>query len=197
MVPSDKLCYVHTAEAGRNTERRMNVRTIMLAVVAIAAPWCALSAPLKQLSVVQSVEIKAPIEKVWAAAKDFDSLDKWHPGFSKDVLTKGANNSPGTVRALTIKDGPTFTEELISFNEANHTYRYKILESPLPLQNYVSTFRVKSGANGTTTVTWSAKFTRKNPADNPPAAESDDGAVKLITGVFQAGLANLKKQSES
>jgi mxaD protein len=175
----------------------MHVRTIMLAVVALAAPWCALGAPLEQLSVVQSVEIKAPIEKVWAAAKDFDSLDKWHPGFSEDVLTKGANNAPGTVRTLTIKDGPSFTEELISFSEPNHSYRYKIVESPLPLQHYVSTFRVKSGKNGTTTVTWSAKFTRKNPSDNPPAAESDDAAVKLITGVFQGGLANLKKQTES
>jgi len=171
---------------------------MMLAVVAVAAPWCALSAaPLKQLSVVESVQIKAPVDKVWAAAKDFDSLDKWHPGFSKDVLTKGTNNAPGTVRTLTIKDGPSFTEQLISFSEPTHTYRYKILESPLPVQNYVSTFRVKSGANGTTTVTWSAKFTRKNPADNPPAAENDDAAVKLITGVFQAGLANLKKQTEN
>jgi mxaD protein len=175
----------------------MNLRITIAAVVAVTAPWCALSAPLKQLSVVQSVEIKAPIDKVWTAAKDFDSLDKWHPGFSKDVLTKGTNNSPGTVRALTIKDGPTFTEELISFTNSTHTFRYKILESPLPLQNYVSTFKVASGTDGTTTVTWSAKFTRKNPADNPPAAESDDAAVKLITSVFQAGLANLKKQTES
>lgn len=175
----------------------MCVRTIVLALVAVAAPLCALSAPLKQLSVVESVEIKAPIGNVWAAAKNFDRLDKWHPGFSKDVLTKGANNAPGTVRALTIKDGPTFTEELISFSEPTHTYRYKILESPLPVQNYVSTFRVTSGKNGTTKVTWSAKFTRKNPSDTPPAAESDDAAVKLITGVFQAGLANLKKQTES
>ena len=197
MVPPDKLCYVVPPKRGRTRQRHMHVRTIMLAVVALAAPWCALGAPLKQLSVVQNVEIKAPIEKVWAAAKDFDSLDKWHPGFSKDVLTKGANNAPGTVRTLTIKDGPSFTEELISFSEPNHSYRYKILESPLPLQHYVSTFRVKSGKNGTTTVTWSAKFTRKNPSDNPPAAESDDAAVKLITGVFQGGLANLKKQTES
>lgn len=174
----------------------MIVRTMMLAVVALAASWCAQSAPLKQLSVVEHVTINAPLEKVWAAAKDFDSLDKWHPGFSKDVLTKGTNGTPGAVRALTVKDGPTFTEELMSFTESTHTYRYKILESPLPVQSYVSTFKVMPGKNGTTTVTWSAKFTRKNPADNPPAAESDEAAVKLITGVFQAGLANLKKQAE-
>jgi uncharacterized protein YndB with AHSA1/START domain len=167
-----------------------------VALIALAASWCALAAPPKPLSVTESVEIKAPLAKVWAASKDFDSLDKWHPGFAKDVLVKGPNNKPGTVRALTIKDGPTFTEELISFSEANHTYRYKIIESPLPLSDYVATFTVKPGKEGTTVVTWVGKFKRKNPAENPPAAENDDAAVKLITGVFQSGLANLKKQLE-
>jgi hypothetical protein len=175
----------------------MNKKLLAFAALALVAPAWVLGAPLKPLSVEETVQINAPVAKVWAAAKDFDSLNKWHPGFSKDVLTKGPNNKPGTVRALTIKDGPTFTEELISFNEASHTYQYKIIESPLPLQNYVATFVVKPGAKeGTSTVTWSAKFTRKNPSDNPPADENDDAAVKLITGVFQSGLANLKKTSE-
>jgi len=174
----------------------MKKRTFVLAALALAAPLCAFAAPLKPLSVTESVDIKAPLAKVWAVAKDFDSLNKWHPGFAKDVLTKGPNNTPGTVRSLTIKDGPTFTEELIAFSETGHTYQYKILESPLPLQNYVSTFTVKAGADGATHVTWSAKFTRKNPTEHPPEAETDDAAVKLITGVFQSGLANLKKMAE-
>jgi hypothetical protein len=174
----------------------MNKTLIAFATLALVAPWCAVSAPLKPLSVTETVEINAPVEKVWAAAKDFDSLDKWHPGFSKDELTKGKNNTVGTVRALTIKGGPTFTEELLAFSESGHTYQYKIIESPLPLQNYVATFAVKPGKNGGSLVTWSAKFTRKNPSDNPPEAETDEAAVKLITGVFQAGLANLKKQAE-
>ena len=175
----------------------MNSKLIAFAALALVAPGLTLSAPLKPLSVTETVQINAPVEKVWAIAKDFDSLNKWHPGFSKDVLTKGPNDKPGTVRMLTIKDGPSFTEELISLSESGHTYQYKILESPLPLQNYVATFVVKPGKNGGSAVTWSAKFTRKNPSDNPPAAENDDAAVKLITGVFQSGLANLKKMSES
>lgn len=176
----------------------MKKKLIALAALALVAPTWALSAPLKPLSVNETVQINAPVAKVWAIAKDFDSLNKWHPGFSKDVLTKGPNNKPGTVRALTIKDGPTFTEELISLNETGHTYQYKIIESPLPLQNYVATFVVKPGSKeGTSVVTWSAKFTRKNPSETPPEAESDDAALKLITGVFQSGLANLKKMSES
>jgi mxaD protein len=175
----------------------MTTRILLLAALALSASWGAQAAPLTPLSVTESIEIKAPAAKVWAASKDFDSLNKWHPGFSKDMLTKGPNNAPGTVRALTIKDGPTFTEELLAFDEAGHTYQYKIIESPLPVQNYVSTFVVKPGKEGTTKVTWSAKFTRKNPADAPPEGETDAAAVKLITGVFQSGLANLKKQAES
>jgi uncharacterized protein YndB with AHSA1/START domain len=175
----------------------MNIKTVAICVLTLATPAWALCAPVKPLSVVQSVAINAPVEKVWEAVKDFDALDKWHPGFSKDVITKGQNGSPGAVRALTVKDGPTFTEELLAFNPAKHSYRYRIIESPLPVDHYVSIVHVSAGKNGTTRIVWSAKFTRKNPSDNPPPAENDEAAVKLITGVFQAGLANLKKQNES
>src|SRR5690349_11808584 len=117
----------------------MSVKTIALAAVFLGASVCALGAPLKPLKVTESVDIKAPAAKVWAASKDFDKLNAWHPGFSKDVLTQGQNNTPGAVRALTIKDGPTFTEELLAFDESSHTYRYRIIESPLPLKDYVAT----------------------------------------------------------
>jgi hypothetical protein len=139
--------------------------------------------------VTKTVEINAPPAKVWAAAKDFDSLNKWHPGFAKNELTKGKNNTVGAVRAVTIKDGPTFTEELLAFNEARHTYKYRIIESPL-FNGYVATFRVAPGKDGGTHVTWSATFTLKNPADSVPEW------VKLIGNVFNRGLANLQKQTE-
>ncbi|MDB6087469.1 MAG: hypothetical protein JWN85_253 [Gammaproteobacteria bacterium] len=174
----------------------MNKSLCVFILSALAGPWCALADPPKPLSVTESVQIKAPVDRVWAVAKDFDSLNKWHPGFSKDEVVKGTNNTPGAVRALTIKGGPTFTEELLAFNDATHTYRYKIIESPLPLRDYVATFSVKPGKDGTTKVTWVGKFKRKNPAENPPDAENDAAAVKLITGVFQGGLANLKRLLE-
>jgi mxaD protein len=174
----------------------MNKRNLLLTALMLVTPLVALAAP-KPLRVEESVDIKAPLDKVWAASKDFDSLNKWHPGFSQDVLTKGKNNTAGAIRKLTIKDGPSFTEELLDFSESVHSYQYRIIESPLPINGYVATFTVKPGKKpDTTTVTWSAKFTRKNPAENPPAGETDDDAQKLITGVFQSGLANLKKISE-
>jgi mxaD protein len=167
-----------------------------VALFVMAACGVALAAPPKPLSVTETIEIKAPLAKVWDTIKDYDSLNKWHPGFAKDEIVKGTNNTPGAVRALTIKDGPTFTEELLAFSEKNHSYKYRIIESPLPLQDYVATVSVKEGKDGTTVVTWVGNFKRKNPADNPPEAESDAGAIKLIQGVYQGGLNNLKTMLE-
>jgi mxaD protein len=165
--------------------------------LSIAAPFAALAAPAGPLKVTETTEIKAPVDKVWAAVKDFDSLHKWHPAFASDKIVKGANNKPGAVRSLTIKDGPTFTEELLAFDDAKHTYKYRIIESPLPLRDYVSSITLTESGKGTTVVTWVGDFLRKSPSETPPAAENDKAAVDLITGVYKGGLENLKKQVEA
>ncbi|HEY5101477.1 MAG TPA: SRPBCC family protein [Steroidobacteraceae bacterium] len=166
----------------------------MLALVALAAPWTVLAAAPKTLKVVETVEVSAPVAKAWATVKDFDSLDKWHPGFSKDEIVKGANNKAGAVRSLTVKGGPTFTEQLISFSGKSHSYRYKITdESALPIHDYKSTISVTAGKDGGSVVTWTGWFKRKNTSDSPPDAESDAGVIKFITGVYRGGLDNLKK----
>jgi hypothetical protein len=152
--------------------------------------------PPKTIRVTETVEIKAPIDKVWATVRDFDSLHKWHPGFASDELLSGANGKVGAVRKLAIKDGPTLTEKLVAFDAAHHSYRYTILESPLPFTGYASTISVRSGPAGVTRVSWSGSCKRKNAADNPPEAESDAGVTKLLKGVYRGGLDNLKKMLE-
>jgi uncharacterized protein YndB with AHSA1/START domain len=167
----------------------------MAALVAIVAPCLAFAAP-KQLKVVETVTIKAPADKVWAAVKDFDSLNKWHPAVAKDEILKGTNNMPGAVRALSIKDGPVIKEKLMAFSDATHSFTYKMTDTPFPIKDYVSTLHVKANKDGTTLVRWSGTFKRKNPAENPPDAENDAAGVKLVTGIYQGGLANLKTMLE-
>jgi hypothetical protein len=171
----------------------VNKTLAAIALMAVAVSGSAAFAdPPKTLKVVKSVNIAAPVDKVWDAVKDFDSLNKWHPGFAKDEIQKGENNKPGAVRKLTIKDGPSLTEELLAFDDAKHTYKYRIIESPLPVRDYVSHVTVSPGAKGGSHVTWSGAFKRKSTSDSPPDAENDDAAIKLITGVYDGGLANLK-----
>lgn len=168
--------------------------SVLAAFLALVAVGNAASAdPAKTLKITKSVDIAAPVDKVWDAVKDFNSLNKWHPGFASDELVKGENNKPGAVRKLTVKDGPSFTEELLAFDPATHSYRYRIIESPLPLRDYVSHISVKPNSKGGSHVTWSGTFKRKSTSDTPPEAENDEAATKLVTSVYEGGLANLKK----
>jgi mxaD protein len=171
-------------------------RAIAVAALAtIVAPCLVFAAP-KQLKVVETTVINAPADKVWAAVKDFDSLDKWHPAIAKDEIVSGSNNKPGAVRALSIKDGPVIKEKLVAFSNTTHSFTYKFVDTPFPIKDYVSTLHVKANKDGTSLVRWSSTFKRKNPAENPPDAENDQAGIKLITGIYQSGLANLKKQVE-
>ncbi len=170
---------------------------LVLMTLAALVSGAATAAPPGPLHVTETVQIKAPPDKVWAAVKDFDSLNKWHPGFASDELVSGSNNKVGAVRKLTIKDGPSFTERLTAFSDTGHYFRYRIVESPLPITDYASKVTVKPGhGEGMSEVVWSGTFKRKNAADNPPEAESDAGALKLVKGVYRGGLDNLKKMAE-
>src|SRR5580698_4854424 len=105
----------------------MKLQALALLLGAALLQGTALADPPKPLRVVESVEIKASPDKVWAAIKDFDGLNKWHPGFSADEIVSGGNGQVGSVRKLTIKDGPSFTEKLTAYDEAGHSYHYIIV----------------------------------------------------------------------
>ncbi|MDQ2802704.1 MAG: SRPBCC family protein [Pseudomonadota bacterium] len=144
-----------------------------------------------------STDIKAKPADVWNVVEKFDGLQAWHPAFPSTPLVKGKDGQVGAVRAVTVKDGPTFTEELLALNDADMAFTYGIVESPLPIDHYLSTMTVRPNASGGATVVWTGNFVRKNPRDNVPAAESDAGAVKFITTAYAGGLENLKKMMES
>ena len=158
---------------------------------------CAASANNRSLLVVSEViGINAPPAKIWNLVKPFDSVPRWHPAFASAEIVAGRDGKVGAVRALTFKDGPTFTEELLAFNDQSMAFTYNIVESPLPIDRYVSTMSVKPDGRGGSIVTWVGVFSRKNPRDQVPDAENDAALIGLITGAYQAGLQNLKKLME-
>jgi mxaD protein len=190
---ADDLSYSRRTTADRGGLHVSRISTVSVLMALALTAGVAAAEPARTLKVTQSVDIAAPVDKVWDAIKNFDSLDKWHPGFASDQIVKGSNNQVGAVRKLTVKDGPSFEEELLAFDESAHSYRYRIIESPLPLRDYVSRITVKPGAKGGSHVTWTGSFKRKSTSDNPPEGENDAAALKLINSVYQGGLSNLKK----
>ncbi len=137
----------------------------------------------KSLSVSEKVDLTAPPAKVWSTIKDFNGWQGWHPAIASTEITKGKGNVKGTVRVLTTKDGAKVTEELLAHSDGAMGYTYRIIESPLPVTNYVSTLKGNKSKTGSTVV-WKATFKAK-------AGTADDEAKKVMAGIYRAGLDNL------
>ncbi|HZM48514.1 MAG TPA: SRPBCC family protein [Burkholderiales bacterium] len=147
---------------------------------------CAASGALadgKPLSVTEEVYLAAAPSKTWEAIKDFDRWQDWHPAFASTAITRGKGNTSGTVRVLTTKDGARFTEELVSYSTTSRSYQYRIIESPLPITDYVSTVQIKQNKAGSTVV-WSSNFKVRDGV-------SEEEMKETISGVYRAGLNNL------
>lgn len=134
-------------------------------------------------TVTEEVNLAAAPSKTWEKIKDFDRWQDWHPAFASTAITQGQGNTEGTIRVLSTKDGSTFTEELVSHSTASHSYQYRIIESPLPISDYVSTLEVRQN-NAGSTVVWSSSF-----KVNDSASETE--MKQAIAGVYRAGLDNL------
>ncbi|NOT65224.1 MAG: SRPBCC family protein [Methylotenera sp.] len=138
--------------------------------------------------------IKADPAKVWAIVKDFGNMS-WHPGVASTKVEKKADE---TFRTLTFKDGGNVYEKLRSVDDASMKIKYEIISGTLPLTDYNASITVAKGDKpGETTVTWVGRFYRLYKLNPPiPAGQDDATAVAAITGVFDSGLANLKKVAE-
>lgn len=170
-------------------------RTVLGAALGLAlATGAAAHGPTRQ-KVTETVTIEAPAAAVWAKIRNFDALKDWHPAVAKSPADKG--NEEGSVRQLELKNGGKLTETLESFDDAKMRYSYRAKDGgALPVTNYTSTITVKADGNKAI-VEWRGAFYRGYPNNDPPPDQNDEAAVAAITGVYQSGLANLKKIVEA
>jgi len=170
------------------------LKAIAFAALAVVSLAAFAAAPV--LKVTKQVSIDASADKVWEKIKDFDGLATWHPALEKDEIVSGKNNVVGAERLLTLKGGGTIKEKLLAYDPKHHSFKYAILEGALPVSDYSSTVTVASTGKNKSTVTWSGTFKRKDMGDKPAADADDATATKTMSGVYQAGLDNLKKMIE-
>ena len=168
-------------------------RWLALAALTLASSVALAHGPTRQ-KVVEKITIDAPADAVWAQIKDFDALAKWHPAVAESPADKG--NTEGSVRTVKIKGGGSLVESLERYNAEGKSYTYRAKDGgALPVTNYTSTLTV-SGDGAKSTVEWRGAFYRGFPNNDPPPDQNDEAAVKAVTGVYQSGLANLKKLVE-
>ncbi len=159
-----------------------------LRAIVTAVTLCAADVSLAQgkLNVSESVELSAPVARTWAVIKDFDQWQRWHPAITGTEIVKGRGNNAGTVRLLTTRDGQRISEELLAYSDKLMSYRYRIVESTLPVAQYVSTIKVVKG-RGVSVIVWRGSF-------NAAPGVADAEARRVITGIYLAGFDGLKKR---
>ncbi|MDP4302760.1 SRPBCC family protein [Leptothrix discophora] len=150
--------------------------------------------PTRQ-KVTEKVEIDAPTAKVWGLIRHFDALKDWHPAVAESPADKG--NEVGSVRTLKLKGGGGLVETLERYDDAQMRYGYRAKDGgALPVTNYTSQIQVSDAGGGKSSVEWRGAFYRGYPNNDPPPDQNDEAAVAAITGVYQAGLKQLKALAE-
>lgn len=141
-----------------------------------------------KISVIRSAVIEAPIERVWALLRDFNSHGSWHPAVARSLMENDMDGDVvGGVRRFSLIDGAEIREQLLYHSDAVHTFTYSILDSPLPLFDYVATLRLRpiTDANHTF-LDWRSQFRTSKER----AAELENLVGKQI---YEAGIAGLRK----
>ncbi len=139
-------------------------------------------------SVFVSSVLDAPVDRVWARIRDFNALPRWHPRIAESQIEDGLpSDKVGCVRSFRLQNGDRIRERLLGLSDHDLFCTYAILESPMPLTNYVATIRLTPISDGDRTfIEWTAEF------DCAPEVEEE-----LVTGigqnVFQGGIDSLKR----
>ena len=171
----------------------MNTLKLGLVVLGLTATSAFADSSWNTLQTVETINVNASPDATYAVVSKWDALESWCPAFASTVIESGGTEV-GSVRAITLKDGPTFTEELLASDPAGRSYRYKIIDSPLPIVEYVSTVRV-IGSGSKSSIIWVSSYKRR-AADNPTAESDDQAMLNLVGGLYKACLGNAKKVAE-
>ena len=143
--------------------------------------------------VYRSTILDAPIEAVWDVLRDFNGHDRWHPAVASSQIERGyASDKVGCVRKFRLEDGSELREQLLTLSDMETAFSYCLLDTPIPLLNYVAHVRLAPVTETDGTFwEWESRF------DTPKGRE--DELSKLVgEDIYMAGFeairAHLKRE---
>src|SRR5215813_12181023 len=139
------------------------------------------------IRVTRSAIIDAPIERVWAILRDFNSHTAWHPVVAESAIENDEpSDQVGCVRNFTLKDGNHIREQLLALSDVDHISTYCILDATLPMRRYVASVQLKRVTDGERTFWhWQSTF------DVPRGREREFGQL-VGAGVYEGGFEGLR-----
>jgi hypothetical protein len=136
-----------------------------------------------------SSTLDAPAGQVWAVIRDFNALPAWTPFVAESRIEQNQpSDKVGCIRNFKLKDGGRIRERLLALSDYDLSCTYSILESPMGVENYVSTLKLTPITDGDRCFAeWSAEF------DCAPE-RAQELVAHIGTNVFLAALQALKSR---
>ena len=138
------------------------------------------------IKVYRSAIIHASADKVWGLVRNFNDLPKWHPAIASSEIEENLPpDSIGCVRRFQlIDDGGMIREQLLALADDTRSFTYSILESPMPVDNYVAVMRFTPITMGNKTFAeWTAEF---DVTSGPPEDTKQHIGDNVFAGGFEA-----------
>jgi Polyketide cyclase / dehydrase and lipid transport len=154
-----------------------------LGAVGGAAQAASLTSGKKLEVKVDPAKVDAEKKALWDRFGGWCAIADWHPAVKSCEEIKDGDD---VYRKLTLQDGGIIKEKLL--NKAAESYRYAIVESPLPVKNYEAQFSIvpDDDDEDEVNIVWAATYDAADGKD-------DKDARKTIDGIFKDGIDNIKK----
>lgn len=134
------------------------------------------------VKVLRSTILNAPVDAVWDVVRDFNGHDQWHPVVTTSVIER-ANPSDmvGCVRRFRLEDGSELREQLLMLSDIEQSFSYCLLDTPIPLLNYVAHCRLFPVTDGDLTFwEWESRF-------DTPLGREEELATMVGDTIYSAG----------
>ena len=130
-------------------------------------------------------EVDASADAVWELVRDFGGVLSWSSALeSCEVEGEGI----GAVRTLGLGGGTSIRERLESLEDSSRTFRYSIVDGPLPVSDYLATFKVSDRGADRCEIEWGASF--------EPVGAPEEQVLGLLRGVYEGGIREIAKKLE-
>lgn len=134
------------------------------------------------VKVAKSTILEAPVDRVWELVRDFNGHDRWHPAVADSQIERGQPaDKIGCVRRFHLQDGSELREQLLTLSDIDFAFSYCLLDTPVPLFNYVAHVRLFPVTDGDQTFwQWESRF-------DTPAGRERELHDMVAEQIYQAG----------
>ena len=139
-----------------------------------------------------STVLEHSTDEVWDVLRDFNGHDSWHPAIASSHIEKSReSDTVGCVRNFRLQDGSELREQLLALSDAEQSFSYCLLDTPIPLLNYVSHIRLFPVTDSNSTFwEWEGRF---NTIDN-----REKELQRMVSeDIYQSGFAAIRSHLAS